>query len=67
MERMITPTTEEEWPRRDDHLGQDLKRVAKRSCEECECTIEGRLPVGKALASVLDMRCDFLQACKIVH
>ena len=62
MERMITPTTEEEWPRRDDHLGQDLKRV-----EECECTIKGRLPIGKALASVLDMRCDFLQACKIVH
>ena len=29
MERMITPTTEEEWPRRDDHLGQDLKRVVK--------------------------------------
>ena len=29
MERMITPTTEEEWPRRDDYLGQDLKRVAK--------------------------------------
>ena len=64
MERMITPTTEEEWPRRDDHLGQDLKRVVKSASE---CTIEGRLPVGKALASVLDMRCDFLQACKIVH
>ena len=29
MERMITPTTEEEWPRRDDHLGQDLKRVRR--------------------------------------
>ena len=29
MERMITPTTDEEWPRREDHLGQDLKRVVK--------------------------------------
>ena len=29
MQRMITPTTEEEWSRRDDHLEQDLMRVAK--------------------------------------
>ena len=29
MEGTITPTTEEKWSRRDDRLGQDLKRVVK--------------------------------------